>query len=105
MKKWVRLNALQTFITCTPTFWSGKVSTPKKKWSEQLEWAVVHSKWSGISCTPIFLEWTLSALQIFWSGLEVHPKTFGVDFGCTPNFGVNFECMIVYSKVVKILEW
>jgi hypothetical protein len=29
-KKGVRLNALQTFTTCTPTFWSGKVSTPKK---------------------------------------------------------------------------
>jgi hypothetical protein len=27
---WVRLNALQTFTTCTPTFWSAKVSTPKK---------------------------------------------------------------------------
>jgi hypothetical protein len=63
-------------------------------------------------CNPIFLEWTLSALQIFWSGLEVHSKNFGVDLRCTPKllewtlgafqiFGVNFECMIVYSKEVK----
>jgi hypothetical protein len=29
-KKGVRLNGLQTFTTCTPTFWSGQVSTPKK---------------------------------------------------------------------------
>jgi hypothetical protein len=100
MYSWrVRLNALQTITTCTPTFWSAKVSTPKK-----MEWTAVHSKktkfwhfWSGILWTPIFLEWTLSALQFFleWtssalqkfrSGLEVHSKTFGVDFRCTPNF-------------------
>jgi hypothetical protein len=49
-----------------------------------------------LGCTPKLLEWTLGALQIF---------------------GVNFECMIVYSKEAKkfgveikvstpnILEW
>jgi hypothetical protein len=76
--------------------WSEQPSTPKK-----LEWAVVHSKiltfleWNFVysnffgmdfECTPNFLEWTSSALQKFWSGLEVHSITFGVDFRCTPNF-------------------
>jgi hypothetical protein len=95
----------------------------KKKWSEQLstpkrlmEWVVVHSKnltfleWNFVysnfcgvdtECTPIFLECTESALQKFWSGLEVDSKTFGVDLGALQIFGVNFECMIVYSKDVK----
>ena len=94
----------------------------QKKWSEQLhtpaklEWAVFHSKnltfleWNFVHSN--FLEWTLSALRIFWSGLEVHSKNFGVDLRCTPKllewtsgalqiFGVKFECMIVYSKLVK----
>jgi hypothetical protein len=75
---------------------SKQLSTPKK-----LEWAVVHSKiltffkWNVVysnffgvefECTPNFLEWTWSALQKFWSGLEVNFKTFGVDLRCTPNF-------------------
>jgi hypothetical protein len=49
---------------------------------------------------------------VFWSGLSVHSKNFGVDLSCTPKLlewtlgalqilGVNFECMIVYSKEVK----
>jgi ribosomal protein L24E len=77
--------------------WSEQPSTPKK-----LEWAVVHSQ-------------ILTALQIFWSGLQVHSKNFGVDLRCTPKllewtlgalqiFEVNFECIIVYSKVVKNFE-
>jgi hypothetical protein len=42
----------------------------------------MHSKNFGVDlrCTPKLLEWTLGALQIF---------------------GVSFECMIVYFKVVK----
>lgn len=100
----------------TPKKWSEQPSTPKKwseqpftpkKWSEQLstpnklEWAVVHSKiltfleWNVVysnffgvefECTLNSLEWTLGALQNFWSVLEVHSKTFGVEFSCTPNF-------------------
>jgi hypothetical protein len=62
-------------------------------------------------CTPIVFEWILSALFVF-IGLQVHSKNFGVDLRCTQKalewtlgalqiFGVNFECMIVYSKEVK----
>jgi hypothetical protein len=118
---WVSLIALQNFITCTPTFSSAQVSTPKK-----MEWTAVHSKKIGVGscalqnvdffgvkccllqffgvyfeCTPNFWECTWSALQTFWSGLKWHSKTFGVDFRCTPNFEWTFECLIVYSKEVK----
>ena len=68
-----------------------------------VEFCVLQSFWSGLWC----------GLQIFWSGLEVHSKKFGVDLRCTPKlskwtlgalqiFGVSFECMIVYSKEVKM---
>jgi hypothetical protein len=84
----VRLNALQTFTTCTPTFWSGKVSTPKK-----MEWTAAHSKKVGVGGCSLqkfdIFGVEFCALQFFWSGLWVHSKFFGVELKCTP----------------KILEW
>jgi hypothetical protein len=91
----VRLQEKMGQAKCTPNFdymhsnilgWES-VHSKKKK----MEWTAVHSKknwsgqlyttkfwhfWSGKLCTPIFLKWTLSALQIFWSELEVHSKKF-----------------------------
>jgi hypothetical protein len=108
------LHALQHFgVGKCPLQKNGVNSGPlQKNWSGQLFNPKFWHFWSGILCTPIFLEWTLSALQIFWSGLQVHSKNFGVDLRGTPKllewtlgalqiFEVNFECIIVYSKVVK----
>jgi hypothetical protein len=66
-KERVRLFALQNFTSCTPNFWSGQVSTPKK-----LEWTSVHSILKNIlECTkyPLhFFKKKLNALQIITSG-------------------------------------
>jgi hypothetical protein len=74
-KNWVRLNALQNFTTCTPTLWSGKVSTPKK-----MEETAIDSKKIGVgSCSlqkfDIFGVESC-ALQFFWSVLWVTRDDF-----------------------------
>jgi hypothetical protein len=72
---------------------------------KKMEWTVIHSKKIGVgSCAlqnvDIFgveccVHW------FFWSGLEVHSKTFGVDFRCTPDFWSELWVHNFYSKEVK----